>query len=391
MKIDTQSFIRVSQIIERDAKTASYKFALIKATIDVISYYDHQINKSMFENRVVLPMGLIVEQWLWYYYPLMESDVFLPQQKAETPLGNKGKNIAFRKDFEILIKTYSKYGGFKNFYQSYKKGNLPDNIYPLLSKLVKSIYKTIEDGPIKYLGNSLSTSNYSIYHKPEGRNSFSPGKGVKLNSEFLLNNLKQVSIPNEYYLVLKYMGSFIGGENSLTNNWADFIVKAAKNQRQKVSKAYVLEKLMTNPISSRDVKMVEDYYKNQKSLYCVWSGKKIGTGENNKLNIDHVMPFTHYLNNDIWNLLPARKKTNGEKSDKIPTPDLIERRKDIITDYWGGLHEFFNKGFEEEVRISLVPNLMFDSSTNWENSTLDALKTKAEFFIDVRGVAGWEV
>ena len=43
MKLDTQSFIRVSQIIERDSKDTSYKFALLRATIDVISLYDQQI------------------------------------------------------------------------------------------------------------------------------------------------------------------------------------------------------------------------------------------------------------------------------------------------------------------------------------------------------------
>jgi len=55
------------------------------------------------------------------------------------------------------------------------------------------------------------------------------------------------------------------------------------------------------------------------------------------------------------------------------------------------LHDFFDKGFEDEVKVSLVPNLNFDSSSNWETSTLDALKSKAEFFIDVRGVGGWYI
>ncbi|MEN8139274.1 MAG: HNH endonuclease domain-containing protein [Bacteroidota bacterium] len=391
MKIDTESFIRVSQILERDAKTATYKFALIKATIDAISYYDQHIIKDKLHNRVSFSMGLLVEQWLWYYYPLLESDIFLPQLDAETPIGEKGKNIAFRADFENLIKSYSKYGGFKNFYQSYKKYNLPEDIYPILTKLIKSLYSAIENGPIKYLGNSFSQNNYSIYSKPEGKNRFVAKKGERINSGFLINNLKHVSIPYDFYIVLKYMGGFIGGRNSIINNWADFIVKTSKNQNNKIKKGYILERLMVHPGSSRDTKLVESYYKKKDELFCVWSGKKIDERfDDNKLNVDHVLPFAHYLNNDIWNLLPALKKVNGNKSDKIPTPDLIEKRKDIIVDYWGELHEFFNKSFEDEVRVSLVPNLNFDSSTNWETSTLNALKSKAEFFIDVRGVEGWE-
>jgi hypothetical protein len=40
----------------------------------------------------------------------------------------EGKNIAFRKIFKHLIEEWSKFGGFKQFYNDYKKKNLPANI-----------------------------------------------------------------------------------------------------------------------------------------------------------------------------------------------------------------------------------------------------------------------
>lgn len=39
--------------------------------------------------------------------------------------------------------------------------------------------------------------------------------------------------------------------------------------------------------------------------------------------IDHAIPFAFWGNNDLWNLLPADAAVNGQKSDKLPRPDLL--------------------------------------------------------------------
>ena len=382
MKIDTQSFIKVSKIIEQDSKDTSYKFALLRATIDVIKLYDQQI--ISLEDRVVIPIGLIIERWLWYYYPLIDSDIFYPQKNGEPENLTKGKNISFRKYFIKLVNSYKAYGDFEHFYNDYKKKKLSPQVNNALLDLVKDLQQTITKMPMKYIGKSVTGGEYSIYKLEREKKRLS--KSDKVTTEMLINDFGSFSIPTDYYFVLKYLGGFIGGENTLINNWADFIVRA--NKSIPLDKEVVLKKLFIKPESFRDVDEVKKYYHKKQHLYCVWSGKKIGS---KNLNIDHVLPFAHYLNNDIWNLLPALNTVNGKKSDKIPTPELIEKRKDIIFNYWGDLHEFFNKGFEEEVRVSLVPNLSFSSDANWQNSTLDALKSKAEFFIDGRGVAGWMI
>ena len=382
MNIDTQSFIRVSQIIERDSKDASYKFALLRATIDVISLFDQHIIIS--KDRVIIPTGLIIERWLWYYYPLIDSEIFLPQKNGEPKTITKGRNIYFRKFFISLIDEYSKYGRFEHFYNDFKKKSLSKDVNSALLNLVKGLHKTITEMPMKFIGNSVSKGYYSIYKLESKRKKIYEGN--KLTTELLISQFGSFSIPSDYYLVLKHLGSFIGGDSSLINKWADFVVTA--NKSHPVEKNYILEKLSIKPESFRDVTEVKSFYKKKQNLHCVWSGKKIS---NNNLNIDHVLPFAHYLNNDIWNLLPTLNIVNSMKSDKIPTPDLIDKRKDIIIDYWSELHDFFDKGFEEELRISLVPNLDFSNNENWNNKTLEALKTKSEFLIDIRGLEPWTI
>ena len=58
MKIDTDQFIQVSQILERDAKFASYKFALLRATIDSIQQQDHHNLRDF--NAMILPTGFAI-------------------------------------------------------------------------------------------------------------------------------------------------------------------------------------------------------------------------------------------------------------------------------------------------------------------------------------------
>ena len=380
MKLDTESFIRVSQIIERDSKDTTYKFALLRATIDVISLYDQQIIN--LNGRVLIPTGLIIERWIWYYYPLIDSNVFLPQKNSEPEELTRGKNISFRKNFIALIDSYSEYGKFEHFYNDYKKKNLHKEVNVELSYLVSDLYKTITSMPMRYVGKSFSKDEYSIYNIEKKKNRIKAA--TVISTEILLKEFGSFSIPIDFYFVLKYLGSFISGSNTLINNWADFIVKA--NKTHHLDKEYVLKKLFKQPESFRDVNEVKKFYKRQENLYCIWSGKHI---TNKTLNVDHVLPFAHYLNNDLWNLLPAINKINSNKSDKVPTPELIEKQSDLILDYWQLLQKYFKNGFEEEVRISLVPDLDLNDISVWGKPTINALQEKAEFLIEVRGCESW--
>ena len=380
MKLDTQSFIRVSQIIERDSKDTSYKFALLRATIDVINLYDHQIISK--NSRLYIPTGLIIERWVWYYYPLINSEIFLPQKNGEPEKLTKGRNISFRKHFNLLINSYSKYGGFEHFYNDYKKKNITEEVNIELSHLVIDLYKTITTMPMKYIGKSFSKDEYSIYNIEETKKRIS--SGTIISTELLIKEFGTFSIPEDFYLVLKYMGSFIGGSNTLINNWADFIIKA--NKQHHIKKEFVLKKLFIHPESYRDVNEVKKFYTRQQNLHCVWSGQKI---TKNNMNVDHVLPFAHYLNNDIWNLLPALNRVNSQKRDKVPTPELIESRSEIILDYWLMLQTNFKNGFNEEVNISLIPKINLNEISIWGEPAITALQKKAEFLIDVRGLEPW--
>jgi hypothetical protein len=69
--MNNEVFYNISKIIERDSKTTTYKFALLRGIIDIIQ--DNSPYISFLENRVHIPTGLLIEKWLIYYYPILQS------------------------------------------------------------------------------------------------------------------------------------------------------------------------------------------------------------------------------------------------------------------------------------------------------------------------------
>ena len=53
-----------------------------------------------------------------------------------------------------------------------------------------------------------------------------------------------------------------------------------------------------------------------------------------KFEVDHGIAFSLWRNNDLWNLFPATREANHAKSDRLPTSDLLHRRRDGIIGSW---------------------------------------------------------
>jgi len=90
-------FTSISKIIERDSKATTYKFALLRGVIDIIQENSPYINFS--NGRVIIPIGLLIEKWILYYYPILESAIYIPQINGDV-------NLAFGNQLQKIIATY---------------------------------------------------------------------------------------------------------------------------------------------------------------------------------------------------------------------------------------------------------------------------------------------
>lgn len=361
----------INQIIERDSKDTTYKFALLRATIEVIQ------EKSPYQkfqgDRVVLPVGLLILKWLEYYYPIIEQE--LPQRNGDDL---DSFTLSFRSLFKEVTDFYKMRGGLSVFYSELIRGNLPDEMEDTVFQLCKKLRDTIKDQPMRYIGKSVNGTEYSIYHREE--TNIRLMQPDKMDVNFLIENFTRFSIPIDYFKVMELMGSFVTGMHSILINWAEFTVDKDKS----LNMNQVLETMLKSPQEARNVLLSEKIFKTLKKkhgdLECVWSGRRI----TDDLNIDHVLPFSVWRNNDLWNLLPAKASVNNSKRDKIPSLELLHNRKDQIISYWQIIREEEQAGFEKEMNVNLITRQDFEQH-NWENSAFNSLKEKSRYLIETRG------
>ena len=376
-------FKRINRIIERDSNDATYKFALLRSVIETCQEYSHLMSEN--QGTVSFPTGLIVEKWLLYYYPLIESKEFIPQKNGESL--HSGREISFRADFQKITDYYRDKGGFSAFYIDYMRKGLPHDITRDFLILVRNIYRTIIDMPMRFLGRSVSEEEYSIFTPDRGRSHLGSQRPIDRSS--VVGGFGQFHFRREYFDIFQHLGSFISGETSLTWKWAEFSVKADRTGALKTES--VLSKLREQPETERDVGDARDTYlkmlSQRKELECVWSGRRIESPSS--LSVDHVIPFSVWGSNDLWNLLPIDVSINMKKSNRIPSPELIQRRSAVIKSCWDVLRGRFASRFDREVSISLTGKMLTDEGGY--DAAIGQLVDKCSYLIDVRGFEKWTV
>ena len=145
----------------------------------------------------------------------------------------------------------------------------------------------------------------------------------------------------------------------------------------------IIELLLPAPIDDRDTTVSRKLFDSLDFIECVWSGRTI-TG---KYEVDHVIPFTLWHNNDVWNLLPAAPKINNSKRDRLPEKQLLEKRRDIIIHYW----QIINKNMPERFCLESGRFTGRCTGNNWETVLFSTLVDAVEFTSLQRGVERWNI
>ena len=357
-------------MIERDSKSSTYKFALLRGIIDIIQEDSPFIHVGV--SRVSFPLGLLVEKWMIYYYPLLDSPLKIPQNYGSA-------SLAFQSELLAVIDAFRQAGGLSVFYQRLKGGALSTNEQQLVLALAKKLGATITQMPMKYLGRSVSDAYYSIFQYQTQRVSW---KQERVELQSLIRNLGSFSIPFEYYQVFQFLGSFITGQDSILLKWAEFSVNASGRD---IRIEQVVHEVLKNPVTERQVleskKIYRDILQQEGAVRCVWTNELI-----RQFDVDHALPFSVWKNNDLWNLLPSKTTTNNQKRDLIPSPHLIQRQQDTIVYYWHLLGQHYPERFRKELQVSLLGE---DAGDDWEQRAIHRLQHNCDYLINKRGYREW--
>ncbi len=350
-ELDCQSGSRpidtIESVLNKDNKVATYKLALFRSLAE-IAVKNYKAVEWEQDGRVKVPITSLAEKWIEYYWPIVEAETFIPQ--------TTGKAIAFRKQLEALVEFYKSRGGLSAYTLDYRNRALNRDAKTLSNQLFSKLKNTIKVGPVAHAGG-INAAPVFDYDK----------------------NDKTVLVGSDIWKELSLMGTWI--QDATVLRWAELTSKISKGE---IKPSTVIDCLLTCPVTERDVGAARTFYCNLPNKVCVWSDKAIM----NNFDLDHAIPFSLWKNNDLWNLLPADSKINGQKKDRLPSRELVKRRRDCVIEYWSQINEAFPARFEYEAEKFMGTG--FDSA-NWENRLFSTFAEAVEVTAVQRGVERWEL
>jgi len=364
--INTEALRQINYIIEHDSTSSTYKYVLLKSVINASQKYEHLINIQ--KNRANIPLGLIVEQWILDYMPFVFKEI--SQQNNKSVL-DKPITAIYNSIFELLNldKSIEWEYAYTQFIKAFHNPNMSRELSKKFLILSKKIADKIVNMPMKFTGKS----EYEFF-TPErykfGTVNFSNKE--LYTSSFLINNFDYFSISEQHYNIFRYLGQTLYGTSTIMAKWKQKTISL--NADQEITKN-IIDKLSSDTLEIRETASIRKILTEEQE--CVWSGKEL-KGKN--YDVDHVLPYSVWFNNDLWNMLPTDRKLNQQqKKAKIPTRKLIEKRSDIIMNYWNDYQQAMPLLFKSQIEVALTGN------SKSLDIAIESLCKKSDYLIFDRG------
>jgi hypothetical protein len=208
------------RILRYESKDTTYKFALLRGLIEISSESPHIKSAGAY---VTAPLGLLLEKWVQYYWPIVEEGI--PQKQG----GEKTKPIAFRSIFKELTDIYHPHGGYPQFRHDYHNGRLTDTVQSKYLALLRKLRQTIIDMPMKHLGHSISRDYYRIVKRPTST-MLPPVRTTDFTPGWVVQNCGLYELRREYHDAFQEVGGLLIGTDAILYHWAEFTARVQRDQ-----------------------------------------------------------------------------------------------------------------------------------------------------------------
>ena len=354
-------------LILTDGKSSTYKVALLRILARIA---DTAAGTARHEpDSVVLPMGLVALFWLRMYKPLIEGG--LPQM----PPNRAGNAPGFVTDnFTALrpVRPVDLRAGMAFHEDTARR----------LHCSLWEISRLIREMPVKYLRWPASDEN--IFHIEHRRRTSTPSS-LLIDDPFLWS-FGEFHVPLPIWDALTRYNVWV--EPVLVAEWVRLMASYAGQLAPAITQTAYSLLAWADP--ERDTRFaraaVERLRTRGKAIYCVWSGQRL----KDDYDIDHCFPFAAWPCGDAWNLMPASKRINNEKSNRLVTQTALERASERITEWWEGA--FLSAGTDARRRFFLEAGQtlpMLEASVS-PTDLIDAMKVQRIRLAKDQGLRPWE-
>lgn len=349
---------QIECILNRDRKEATYKLALIRALAEIAT---QEARTAVWSGSgtVGIPIRRIAERWLLYYWPIFAHPDKIPQSKAEAA---GGKPLKFRSALSALMEPFTHQGahaGLTTWHLARSADQLNAASRTRLDVALRSMADAVRSGPVAHAGNGLDSGPLFAFDAKS----------------------RLVLMPTGLWREFSLLGHWIA--DAVVVRWAALTQQIA--HRQGIDAGDVLPLLLAKPEASRSTQLARDAYLAAGVRACTWSQRAL----KGAFDIDHVIPFALWGNNDLWNLVPADPKVNLIKSDRLPAAELLEISKPKIVTCWEVLRNRLPTTFDRQAEALTGESLT--KAGAWTERLFARFREAIEITALQRGVERWSI
>ena len=350
-----------------DEKASTYKIALLRVLARIA---DTAAGLARYDaESVVVPLGLVSLFWLRMYKPLIEHALpQMPRTRLGTGLGfvtNSFTSLRSVTAVELRIGSVFRDQTAKHLHQS-----------------LSEISQVIRNMPANYL--RWPASDKPILEVTRRRMVPTPSP-LQIDEAFLWS-LGDFRIPLEIWQALTHYNVWI--EPVLVSEWIRLIESYCNDGRPDVRT--LAHSLLAWVDPARDTSFaraaVDRMRAAGKPVYCVWSGARL----RDEYDVDHCFPFAAWPCGDAWNLMPASRQVNIQKSNRLVTQAALERASDTISNWWNDAFLSQGDGLRRQFFLEASQTLPILVATPEPADVIDAMKVHRIRLSKDQGLRPWE-
>jgi SAM-dependent methyltransferase len=350
-----------------DGKSSTYKIALLRVLARIA---DTAAGMARYEaDSVVVPLGLVSLFWMRMYKPLIENA--LPQM----PSSHLGTGPGFVTDSFLALRPITAV--------ELRIGSVfSEKTAKHLHRSLSEISQVIRNMPATYL--RWPSSDNPIFEVSRRRMISTPDQ-LQIDEAFLWS-LGDFRIPLEIWQALTHYNVWI--EPVLVSEWVRLIESYCADGRQDVRT--LAHSLLTWVDPARDTSFaraaVDRIRAAGKPVYCVWSGARL----RDEYDVDHCFPFAAWPCGDAWNLMPAARQINIQKSNRLVTQAALERASDYISTWWSEAFLSQSDGLRRQFFLEAQQTLPILVPSPEPADVIDAMKVHRIRLSKDQGLRPWE-
>lgn len=306
------SLSRIRHIVLNDSKSSTYKLALLRTLVRIADAHPGAVLDRQ-EGKVTVSLGLIALYWIRLFKRLVDNNI---QQNSNAA---KGLGFVTEQGWHALKHLTADDFAIGSLFKELEAA--------ALQQLMNDTLSTIKAGPVTYIWQGHKHNQLFKMHQSKTKRQ---NQSIVLIDKPFLDSFGQFELSESMWDCFRLYGCWI--EPLLVQQWVTEMQKYQQNQLQGFTLDiyhHHLRWLDRQHDTAHVRKKVETMRGAGIDVRSVWSGNPLY-----EFDIDHCLPFSYWPNNDLWNLLPASRKENRVKRDRLPSKSRLYASRHQIIDWW---------------------------------------------------------